>query len=270
MRKITALTWYFPVREEPYRGHSAYQTLRKLKEMVKVDVLCPQPQYPRFMGPRSYRNARTDLTYSVPDLPVRYIPYPVFPVLSRPFNGITCARMVEPYLRESAPDVIISWKIYPEGYAAVILGEKLGIPVVLKAIGSDLNAISDPVSKAFTQAALRRATFTLAVSEHLRQRAVELGAPADRTRAILNGCDTAVFRPQNRDSARRELDVLRDATVLLFVGRLDPLKGVRELMQAFAVLAPEMPRLRLVFVGEGPAKADVGIAISPNRNQWPY
>jgi teichuronic acid biosynthesis glycosyltransferase TuaC len=254
MRKITAVTWYFPVREELYRGHSAYQTLRRLKGLVEVDVLCPQPRYPRFIGPRSYRNSRTDLTYSVPDLPVRYIPYPAFPVVSRPFNGFICARIVEPYLRASAPDVIFSWKIYPEGYAAVILGEKLGIPVVLNAIGSDLNAIPDPVSKALTSSALRRATLVLAVSEHLAQRAVELGAPADRTRAILNGCDTAIFCCQDRNIARRELGIPLEAAVLLFVGRLDPLKGVRELMQAFAVLAAEIAGLRLVFIGEGPAR----------------
>jgi glycosyltransferase involved in cell wall biosynthesis len=43
----------------------------------------------------------------------------------------------------------------------------------------------------------------------------------------------------------------------LFLGRLDPSKGVAELVRAFARAAAEEPDLRLVVAGEGPARAEV-------------
>ena len=48
---------------------------------------------------------------------------------------------------------------------------------------------------------------------------------------------------------RRRDDDDDDGVVLLFVGRLEPRKGIDTLLDAFAVLAPELPALRLVVVG---------------------
>ncbi len=39
---------------------------------------------------------------------------------------------------------------------------------------------------------------------------------------------------------------------MLFVGRLDPKKGIVELLKAFAALAIRRPHLRLVYIGDGP------------------
>ncbi len=46
-----------------------------------------------------------------------------------------------------------------------------------------------------------------------------------------------------------------DARALLFVGRLEPNKGVRELLALFETLAPRFPDLRLRLVGDGPERA---------------
>jgi D-inositol-3-phosphate glycosyltransferase len=61
------------------------------------------------------------------------------------------------------------------------------------------------------------------------------------------GVNTELFRPVDRTVARRELG-LTDQKVLLFVGRIDPLKGIDRLLRAMPML-PDRESLRLVVIG---------------------
>jgi glycosyltransferase involved in cell wall biosynthesis len=70
------------------------------------------------------------------------------------------------------------------------------------------------------------------------------GFPEHKITAIPNGIDTA---PWDRTSTPERVEHL------LFLGRLDPEKGVFELMEAFARARGGHPDLRLTFAGVGPA-----------------
>ena len=70
----------------------------------------------------------------------------------------------------------------------------------------------------------------------------------------LSGVDTARFdigRFTDADllHTRNALNIPRDAKVLIFVGRLHVEKGLRELYEAYALLASEIPELHLLMVG---------------------
>jgi D-inositol-3-phosphate glycosyltransferase len=56
--------------------------------------------------------------------------------------------------------------------------------------------------------------------------------------------DLERFRPDSASAARTRLGIPPDAVVLLFVGRIQPLKGPDILLRAAAQLAAEQPRLR--------------------------
>ena len=70
------------------------------------------------------------------------------------------------------------------------------------------------------------------------------GADPSRVDVIHPGVDLAVFRPRDRAEARRELGIAEDAAVLLFAGRIQPLKAPDVLLRAVAVLLDEDPALR--------------------------
>ena len=252
--KWAVVTQYWPVREQPYRGHSAYQTIRRLVQKVDVEAFAPQAKYPKGLLPRHRPWAHTDNTFEPQDVRTTYFDYPAVPFFSRYINGRVCARNLEPLIRASNPDLILNYWVYPDGYAAVNVGRKLKIPVVTIAIGTDLNRPLKGIVKSYTQWTLQQSDLVITVSNKLAERAVELGAREERVVPILNGCDTSIFKPTDKTLARENVGMDANEISVLYVGRFDVLKGLLELVRACAELAKKNPRVKLTMVGEGPAR----------------
>ncbi len=78
------------------------------------------------------------------------------------------------------------------------------------------------------------------------------GADPARIRVIPLGVDHAFFGPGHRPQARRALGLSADGPLLLFVGRIQPLKGADVAVQTLAALHADGGDHRLVVVG-GPS-----------------
>jgi D-inositol-3-phosphate glycosyltransferase len=74
---------------------------------------------------------------------------------------------------------------------------------------------------------------------------------ADPTRisVIPPGVDLLTFCPGSREDARARLGLKADVPVLLFVGRIQPLKAPDVLLRAAALLRDELPDLQVVVLG---------------------
>jgi teichuronic acid biosynthesis glycosyltransferase TuaC len=250
--KVAVVGRYFPTASDPWAGHSAYQTLRILAERCDLRVFCPVATYPRLLKPASRSGPAPNLNWSPLDVRASYIPYPVLPLISRPINGFMMANKLLPHVRRFQPDIVLNYVVYPDGYAAVGIGQALRVPVVLTAIGSDLNRMSDPLCAMLTRSALRRADFVTTVSNDLAKTATKLGANPGKLQAILNGSDTSVFHPQDRTAARQKLSLDPAAEIVVYVGRLDVDKGLIELIESIATLRARRPTLHCYIVGNGP------------------
>jgi glycosyltransferase involved in cell wall biosynthesis len=196
---------------------------------------------------------------------VGYYEYPVLPLVSRPFNGWMAARVLLPHVRSFAPDLILSYFLYPEAYAALQIGNALSVPVVARSMGSDINRISDPISAMHTRTVLRQADFLVMVSGDLCKKAVAMGASPAKIRTITNGCDTSVFHAGNRLEARMKLHIDPAMETVVYIGRMDVKKGLRELVEAAASLHPERPNLQVYLVGEGPDRPLIENAIQAHN-----
>ncbi len=73
------------------------------------------------------------------------------------------------------------------------------------------------------------------------------GARPDKVGVVPCGVNLELFRPQDRQAARRALG-FGDEKLLLFVGRLDPLKGIDRLLRAMTHLR-HVDKLRLIIIG---------------------
>jgi hypothetical protein len=133
--RVAVVTQHFPNSQQPSVGQTAYQTVRLLAERCDVHVFYPEASYPSWLTPRSAKHPPLDRDWSPPGVETTYIPYPALPLLSRPFNGFTIASRLMRHVRRFEPDVILSYTIYPDGYAAVRIAKTLGVQAILTAIG---------------------------------------------------------------------------------------------------------------------------------------
>jgi glycosyltransferase involved in cell wall biosynthesis len=84
------------------------------------------------------------------------------------------------------------------------------------------------------------------------------GLPARRVEVLYNGIDVDAFAAApDRAAARRELGVGLDDFVLLQVARLDYLKDHATAVRTLARVVKQVPRARLVLVGDGPERPGI-------------
>lgn len=71
---------------------------------------------------------------------------------------------------------------------------------------------------------------------------------------VLNGVDTAVYRPGSGEAIRASLGIAEDAFVIGIVARLDAIKDHPTLLSSYAAVRQRLPASRLIVVGDGPER----------------
>ena len=94
-----------------------------------------------------------------------------------------------------------------------------------------------------TQVTYAEAACIAPVSEFNRRWELRLGADPMRTSTIYNGVDVDMYTPIVGEPA---------VPTVSFVGRIDPLKGLEVLLDAFALLRERLPQARLRLFGPTP------------------
>lgn len=258
MRILTFSTLY-PSAARPQHGIFVETRLRKLVETgaVSARVVAPCPWFPfaseRFGAYAAF--ARTPRKETRHGIEVDHPRYPLPPKIGMSAAPLALFSALLPVLRGQLRqgrefDLIDAHYFYPDGIAAVLLGQVLDRPVVVTARGSDLNVIAGyALPRRWIRWAAQRAGGLIAVSTGLRQRMTEIGIGSERVRVLCNGVDLALFRPHDREAARQALGL--GGPMLLAVGNLVPLKRHRLMIEALA----RLPGVELVIAGEGPERA---------------
>jgi teichuronic acid biosynthesis glycosyltransferase TuaC len=257
--KILTFSSLYPNVAQPRHGVFVEERLRHLVAAGGVDatVVAPVPWFP-LKHPRFGRYAQFA---EVPGEETRHgmrVLHPRYPVL--PKVGMSVApwlmvRALLPMLRrleqEHGPfDLIDAHYFYPDGVAAVRLGERLGKPVVVTSRGTDVNWIPRfRLPRRQLRRAAARAAGLVTVSRALGEHLVRLGVPRERIIVLRNGVDLERFRPQAEAGAalRDELG-LAGGSVLLSVGSLIERKGHHIALEALQ----RLPEATLLIAGEGP------------------
>lgn len=104
---------------------------------------------------------------------------------------------------------------------------------------------------------LRAADGVIASNEVERQELLDrFGLDPARVFIAPCGVDISLFHPDSRRAARQALGIPESERVALYVGRIEPLKGLDTLLQAAALLRDSVPQLRVVIVGGAPKGRD--------------
>lgn len=198
------------------------------------------------------------------------VPYPALPLPPNPRLSTRRFWYVGPRWPVAAAVAWHQWRhrfdvwhihwVYPTGWMAHDTLSRLGVPTVLTAHGPDLQTEPStgygfrqrPKHDRRVRALVPRARFLTAISESIEAAYRELGAAQERVIRIPNGVDTRWFdsRPTDAAAIRRDLNVPRDARLVLSVGRNDPNKGLQFVPETLARLVQQGLKVIWVVVGK--------------------
>ncbi len=177
-------------------------------------------------------------------------------------NASAIARAVLPLVQRihtATPiDVLDAQFFFPDGPAAAQIAQAIGLPLSIKARGSDISFWSDhDFARTQMMEAARTATGLLAVSRDLAGQMAAMGMDKGKITVHYTGLDRDRFRPfghtQLRAQLSRELgfDMPDTAPLLACVGALIERKGQGIAIQALR----DIPGARLVLIGKGEDEA---------------
>ncbi len=154
------------------------------------------------------------------------------------------------------------WEL-PGGLVAVLVGALTRLPVVVSVRGISENwSWHHPLVGPLVRWTFRRTRCILAVAENLHDIVGEFGF-GDRVLLVQRGVELDHFRPLPRDASLARCLGLEGRRVVLYVGDFIPRKGVRELVEAAALLGRDFPDLALLLVGDGPLEGELRAAAAP-------
>ena len=107
------------------------------------------------------------------------------------------------------------------------------------------------------RSALSACHAVVAVSAAIAERLEEIGVPGERIRVIYNGVDPERFLPMAQHESRQALSLPEEGRLILFVGNLLVSKGCLDLLEAWKRVRERFPEVRIAFVGDGPARAEI-------------
>lgn len=260
--KILTFTTLYPNSETPQHGIFTRTSLGKLLDSGAVDarVVAPIPWFPfesRIFG-KYAAMAKSAREREDNGLQISHPRFPVVPKIGQTLAPALLALASIPSIRKVIKsgydfDVIDAHYFYPDGVAAILLGRYFKKPVLIKALGSDVNVFGQMASsRRAIRWAARHAGAVTAVSASLKQALVDLGVDERKITVLRNGVDLTLFEPSGREQARADLNL--QTFTLLSVGNLIEAKGHHLAIE----LLTRMEDARLIIAGHGPERIRLG------------
>ncbi|EKD62095.1 MAG: hypothetical protein ACD_52C00307G0001, partial [uncultured bacterium] len=138
------------------------------------------------------------------------------------------------------------------GSAAVVLGKLFGKKVVIS-IHAIYHFPKNGLYRLFSKQILSSSSTVLCLSRQSRNEILGMGLSSKKVKTFTYWVDQKLFKPLVKLKAKKRLG-WRGKFVVLFVGRLVPEKGVKELLEA-ARIADK--RILWAIAGEGPLQEEI-------------
>lgn len=146
------------------------------------------------------------------------------------------------------------WLGLPGGMAV----KRAGVSLIYHVHGLEIGRSDNPNPQlvALERKGALTADIVLTVSYAMKLQIVSMGVPEEKIRVCHHGVDAEFFNPERVDPAK--LQALRDRygfgeedQIVLFLGRLEPVKGLVQLFSAMSEVVSRHPKAKLLVVGRG-------------------
>ncbi len=265
----------FPSAAAPTAGTFIRERMFRVAKRVPIVVVAPQAWSPFDALIRRFRPDFRPMAASheqVDGIDVYRPRWLSLPGVGKRFDGWlmalcteACVRRVHRRFRATAIDAHF---LYPDGWAATRIAQRLRLPATITIRGSKDEWLIGTSREKGLREAMARATKLFAVSQALaRNVAHALGVAPAKVEVIGNGVDADRFAPVDRAEARRRLGLAADAPVLIGVGNLIPSKGFQRVIALLPRLRERHPGLVYLIVGGGATQGDMRASLEAQARE---
>ncbi|MCW4013775.1 MAG: glycosyltransferase [Candidatus Bathyarchaeota archaeon] len=240
MAQVAVLTPSFPRYKDDYHGVFIKELCDNLSKHVTLEIIAPRT---RTLHP-STSNYQVHRFPYMPSQRMEYIAEATMKNASKLITACLPAYIASAYLQvlKNNAQLIHTHLAIPLGALAAINPRKT--PQLITCHGSD---ITYPMENHFflpiTRRTLRKADHIATVSHYIKEQAIKLGAPPEKTETIYLGVDINRFTPKKDN----------ETVTIGTLGRLVREKNIDELLYA-AKLLTEKTDFQLLIGGDGPEK----------------
>jgi len=151
------------------------------------------------------------------------------------------------------------------GMAASLLKAEIDLPVVFHVHSTEWGRSRGMGSKVVNDIEYQTSVIVdriITVSYAMKEDLVNHGWPGEKIFVVWNGVDPDIYNPKaitqhEIDTLRAKYGIKTDERMILFVGRLNWVKGIINLVQAMPHVLKEYPKAKLVILGTGDEEANI-------------
>ena len=182
------------------------------------------------------------------------------------YNYLSATKFINQLIKKDGRSFdIVAFHDWLSAFSGIIIKDNMkSIPCVFHIHSVEeqrnLGGGSD-VIKEIEMTASKKAEKIITVSHSLKEYLITIGYEGEKIEVCWNGCDPKKYNPKNVneeivENLRKRYGV-EDKKVILFVGRLTYIKGVRQLIEALQIVKRDFPDVKLVILGKGEEYSDL-------------
>ena len=181
------------------------------------------------------------------------------PGLSRLSAGFTHYLEIQKIVKEKNIDVIMLYSVPTNGLQTIHIAKKFDIPVVFRSIDVLNQLVPYPALRPMTEILEKqvysKVDMILTITPKLSDYVIENGVEKSRVKLLPVSVDTSIFHPSNDYAElRKKWGFDEKDQVIVFIGTLFDFSGLDVFIPRFAQVTKQIPRAKLLIVGDGPQR----------------
>ena len=176
------------------------------------------------------------------------------------YNYLSAAKLINELIKKEGMkyDVVVAHD-WLSAMGGITVKREIGLPLAFHVHSTEKGRTLGNGSSVVSNIELRAgkmADMIVTVSYAMKDELIQLGFPREKIQVSYNGVDPQKYNPANVSSEdikkiRSKYGLKEGDFMILFLGRLVPVKGVDKLIMAMPHILTKMPSAKLVIVGVG-------------------
>jgi len=189
------------------------------------------------------------------------------------YNTLSISKLVNDLVkRQGYKYDLICFHDWLNSIASIIGKDELGLPTVFHVHSTEWGRSGNGsnIITALEKKAADEADGVITVSHAMKEDLARHRWPDEKIHVAWNGVDPYKYNPENPraddvNALRAKYGISGDDNLILFVGRLTWVKGVRNLIQAMPAVLERFPDSKLLILGKGEEQRDIMDLVSRLR-----